>query len=224
MHGAGEAFSSDARFACNGRLGYSSRAYCGGSMSLRIRALRIVATTPSGQFGVDLSFAQGLNVLRAGNSAGKSTCLNAIIYALGLEGMWGSSRRVPLPHALTQQLEYDGRQVPILESSVLLEVENATDEVLTLGRSIKGERERNLVTVWNGKVLTGQHSPAEPSSDYYVRESGAAVLPSGLHHMLANFVGWALPSVDLGPVCRQFCARVRRLLTLVPFVGSSALE
>jgi hypothetical protein len=164
-------------------------------MSLRIRALRIVANTLAGPFGVELRFSQGLNVIRAGNSAGKSTCLNAIIYALGLEGMWGASRRVPLPHALTQQLEYDGRNVAVVDSSVLLEIENAANEVLTLSRVIKGERAKNLVTVREGKQITEAASLSGPSQDYYVRESGAAVLPSGLHSMLAAFVGWELPTV-----------------------------
>ena len=42
-----------------------------------------------GLYGTDIAFAPGLNVIRAPNTSGKSTCIQAIIYALGLEGMLG---------------------------------------------------------------------------------------------------------------------------------------
>ena len=57
---------------------------------------------------MDLAFADGLNVLRADNSSGKSTVLQSIIYALGLEGMLSARRDIPLPHSMTDYVEVDG--------------------------------------------------------------------------------------------------------------------
>ncbi len=73
-----------------------------------------------------LPFAPGLVVLRADNSSGKSTCLQGIVYALGLEGMLSASRAIPLPHVATSSLtdEADGRELGVLESYVMLEFEN----------------------------------------------------------------------------------------------------
>ena len=55
-------------------------------MTLRIRHLRLRAETASGTFGADIPFALGLNVLWADNTKGKSTCLQGLLYALGLDG------------------------------------------------------------------------------------------------------------------------------------------
>ena len=43
--------------------------------------------TSSGPFGADIPFSTGLNVLWADNTKGKSTSLQGLLYALGLERM-----------------------------------------------------------------------------------------------------------------------------------------
>jgi len=70
-------------------------------MRLRLRHFELRALTADGPFGVSLSLAPGLVVVRGDNSSGKSTCLQGIVYALGLEGMLSPSRVVPLPHVAT---------------------------------------------------------------------------------------------------------------------------
>ncbi len=64
-------------------------------MKLRLRQFELRAITGAGPFGVSLPFSPGLVVLRADNSSGKSTCLQGIVYALGLERMLSASRAVP---------------------------------------------------------------------------------------------------------------------------------
>jgi len=109
--------------------------------------------------------------------------------------MLSASYEVPLQYALTERLEYRGREVPVVESEVLLEIENSNGAVLTLRRRIRGARsDTKLVTVWNGPALS---APGEyEERDYYVRMEGAAQRPLGLHYMLANFLGWDLPTVN----------------------------
>src|SRR5260370_41484888 len=101
-------------------------------MSLKVRHLTIRVQTADGLYGVSIPFQDGLCVLRAPNSSGKSTCLQAIVYALGLEGMLSAAHQVPLPRAVTDALTIDRAEVPVLESSVLLEIENGSAETLTI--------------------------------------------------------------------------------------------
>ncbi|BDG10793.1 hypothetical protein [Anaeromyxobacter paludicola] len=163
-------------------------------MSLHLRHLRLRATTPDGVFGTDISFTPGLFILRADNTSGKSTCLQAIIYALGLEGMWGPKHDVPLPHAMTAKVSDGHSEHPVIESEVLLEIENGRGEVLTVKRPVKSITSLNLISTWNAPLLTVPGSSGA-QTDYFVREKGAAVRGVGFHHMLARFIGWTLPSV-----------------------------
>ncbi len=162
---------------------------------MRLRQLALRIKTAEGLFGVTIPFEPGLVVLRADNSTGKSTCIQSVIYALGIEGMLSASQEVPLQYALTEKLDYQGREVRVIESEVLLEVENSAGAVLTLRRPIRDARSNTrLVTVSSGPALS---TPGDyEKRDYYVRMEGAAQRPLGLHHMLANFLGWQLPTVS----------------------------
>ena len=179
----------------------SSRPGCGdrfGSVvTLRLRALRMVVVTARGSFGRNLRFPDGLTVLRAPNSAGKSSSFNAVIYALGLEGMLNAGRGIPLPHAFTDYIEHAGERLDVLASDVFLEIENGAGERLTIQRSVKGERDTRLVTAWHGSALEGiLTAPAGPAQHYYVRDPGATTSAVGFHTLLLSFVGWVLPSVS----------------------------
>jgi hypothetical protein len=145
-------------------------------------------------FGVNLAFPDGLFVLQADNSFGKSTCMQAVLYALGLEGMLGPSHEVPLPHVAKDYLEYEGRNISVLESEVLLEVANDKDDRLTLQRQVVGEKDRHLITVWYGAALT-QPDQQFRSGSFFVRERGSATREAGFHFQLAKFIGWQIPEV-----------------------------
>ena len=82
----------------------------------------------------------GLTVISAENTRGKSTLVQAIIFALGLEKMLSPRREVPLPRVMTVELQetVGGPDIPVLASQVLLEVENGKGDVITLQRSAKG--------------------------------------------------------------------------------------
>ena len=56
-------------------------------MTLCLRHLRLRAMTPAGLYGTDIPFKPGLNVIWADNTKGKSTCMQGMLYALGLERM-----------------------------------------------------------------------------------------------------------------------------------------
>jgi len=163
-------------------------------MSLRIRQLHLRVQTGEGLFGTRIAFGNGLVLLQAENTMGKSTCVQAIIYALGLEKMLGPSNAIPLPHVMTSYLEDGQRELPVLESEVLLEIENHKCEFLTIQRTVVGGRDPRLVSTWEGAQLT-EPAGSFVQRDYYVRDVGSAVNEAGFLRKLADFIGWELPTV-----------------------------
>jgi prefoldin subunit 5 len=161
---------------------------------LRLRRLELRVQTTGPECGFDIDFGPGLNILRADNSSGKSTCLQAIIYALGLEGMLSASREVPLPHAMTHVVDVLGTEYSVRSSHVSLEIENGDGQILTIRRAVKGEQiDTRLIETWSGPALTsfGQW----PQRDFFVRLPGAAQREAGFQHRLAEFLGWRMPSI-----------------------------
>ena len=164
-------------------------------MTLRLRHLRLRAETSSGPFGADIPFSTGLNVLWADNTKGKSTCLQGLLYALGLERMLSPRREIPLTYVMTSHLEEDdksGVHHAILELSVSVELENAAGKIITVRRAVKSTGDTRLVTVFQGPQLTNSTGQYE-QRDYFVLDPGAAQREAGFHRYLAEFMGWQLP-------------------------------
>jgi hypothetical protein len=165
---------------------------------LRLRALALRVAADSGQFGADLRFGAGLNVLRADNSSGKSTCIMAILYGLGLEGMISASHQPPLPPVMTSELfGVDGRASSVLESQVMLEIENANGDPLTVQRWVRHSQYRpNLIRAWRERLLSDGVRDDVASTDYFVRQQGAATNVRGFHTFLASFIDFELPVIS----------------------------
>jgi hypothetical protein len=166
-------------------------------IALRLRKLELVVVTGDGPFGTSVEFSAGLNVVRAENSSGKSTLMQSILYGLGMEGVLGPGKRIPLTPSVLETLETeDGSLLPVLESQVLLEVENGRGDVMTVQRWIKHATIRGeLISVWAGAKLTDPSSDA-PRSEFYVGYPGSAQREAGFHSRLAEFIGWDLPQVQ----------------------------
>ncbi|MBI3223475.1 MAG: AAA family ATPase [Mycolicibacterium cosmeticum] len=163
--------------------------------SLKLIAARLMIDTANGgQFGHTFTFQDGLNVIRGDNTSGKSTTLQAIIYALGVEGMLGASHHVPLPHSMTEKLAFGPEEFDVVESYVELEIANKGGDVVTVRRYVKHPSvNTKLIAVTLGPAIT---APASyESRDFFVRRAGAAQREAGFHHFLADFIGWNLPNV-----------------------------
>jgi hypothetical protein len=166
-------------------------------VTVRFRHVRLRVTTTAGQFGADIPLRQGLNVIWAPNTTGKSTCLQGILYALGLERMLSPRREIPLTYVMTSHLsdpKTGGQQQKVVESSVWVELENGAGDVISVRRGVVTTVDPKLVSVFNGPLLTepsGRHS----QRDYFVRDPGAAQREAGFHHFFADFLGWSLPTV-----------------------------
>ncbi|WP_434721372.1 hypothetical protein [Mesorhizobium sp. RIZ17] len=164
-------------------------------MTLRFQRLRLRAVTSDGLYGADVPFSPGLTVLWADNTKGKSTCLQGMLYALGLERMLSPRREIPLPHAMTTYLNTDDeKRVEVLESSVSLEIANGSGQVITVNRAVKASTDTRLVSVDFGTALSGDGA-ALRRQNFFVLDPGAAQREDGFHHFLEGFIGWRLPQV-----------------------------
>lgn len=158
-------------------------------LGLTIEKLEIEVNTTDGKFSCELPFRRGLNVIRADNSSGKSTCINAIAYGLGLEEILGPSRKRPFPKSLYEEIYHTkGEQKPyyVSTSLVRLRVTNQKGSTAKLTREIKGN-DRKIAIVEAGN-----------SKDYFLGSAGkvgSAKSERGFHFWLADFLGWHLPTV-----------------------------
>jgi len=164
---------------------------------IHICTLKLRSITDSTIFGVDLDFTSGLNIVQANNTSGKSTCLQAIIYVLGLERSLSANLSVPLPFAMRERIQEskEHEYQEVLQSYVEIEIENDRDQKLRIRRAIVGDADTKLISTWSmeGKERGGQ--VREEQRDFFVHDPGSATRESGFHHYLAGFLGWELPMV-----------------------------
>lgn len=163
---------------------------------ISINHIRLRSITAAHTFCADIPLTNGLNIIQADNTSGKSTCLQAIIYGLGLERSLGSSLEVPLPHAMRERIQMvkNGSYEDVIQSYVMLEVKNDVGEVVTIRRDIVGGNERKLVQTWPGRTIDGRHEGSD-QKDFFLHDAGSAVRADGFHAYLSRFTGWELPNV-----------------------------
>jgi len=152
--------------------------------------------TAEGPFGVSIPFENGLTVLSAPNTSGKSTCAMAILYGLGLEGMLGPSHVPPFPAAMLDKLIHDDKQHEVVSSQVRLEIENDQGEFVTLQRMVLAadSNTRQLIRTELGRAIT--QAREYDRRDFYVRTAGSATTELGFHAFLSKFAGYDLPMVN----------------------------
>lgn len=164
-------------------------------MSLRLVDVRLDVLTTGGRLGYTAAFSDGLNVLAAPNSYGKSTLFQAIVFALGLEGMLTRSHALPLGPIMTTVADLPDRtRAAVVESSVTLTCASPTGGYLRARRFARSsDVESRLVQTWSAADEAGLDTAARV--DTYVWMGGAAVQELGFHRLLADFMGWHLPQV-----------------------------
>ncbi|MFG1611053.1 hypothetical protein [Actinoplanes sp. NPDC049265] len=179
-------------------------------MSMQISSVALTVVTSDGIAEYRARIGPGFNVLNAANSWGKSTLLQAIVYALGLEGSQSASRRSPLGPAMTTVVETSVGRYAVVESYVTLTVVNGAGQYLKVRRwGLSPDVKRDLLQVWRADTeLALDHAS---QVDMFVRESGSTTSRAGFHRLLAEFLGWTLPLVP------NFSGGVTRLYLEVLF-------
>lgn len=163
-------------------------------VAIYISEVKIAVATVDGIAEYGTRFNDGLNVLNAPNSWGKSTLMQAVMYALGLEGSQTASRRSPLGPAMTTVVETVSGRRAVIESYVTLTLRNSGGSYLRVRRwGYNEDVKRDLLQVWQAdrEELLDESSRV----DMFVRESGSTTSKVGFHRLLADFVGWTLPMV-----------------------------
>ncbi len=158
-------------------------------LGLTLLHMEITANTNGGVFLANILFSNGLNVIRAENSSGKSTCVNAIAYGLGLEAILGPGRKRPFPKSLYEVI-YDNKKEEkpyfVSGSSVCLTVRNNKNQEAKISRDILGLENKIKV------IIDGVEK------DYFLGsagEVGSAKSERGFHNWLAEFINWELADV-----------------------------
>jgi len=159
-------------------------------LGLTIEKLVITVNTSGGKFLATIPFEKGLNIIRAENSSGKSTCVNAIAYALGLEAILGPSRKRPFPKSLYDEIydNKDDKKIYFVDSSsVSITINNSVGKSAELIREIEGDDQKVSIKADSA------------SADYFLGTGaghiGSAKSEKGFHYWLVKFIGWKLPDV-----------------------------
>lgn len=166
-------------------------------MKLHINAFRATLSTNKGPYGATVLFDDGLNVIRAENTSGKSALMNGMLYALGLEILVGKRGIEATKPVLWGTGDYEGQIFKVLESFVEIEIGNALGEVVTVRRYVAGDMDSRLIEVVHSAIVTGREEKQhrmEPER-FFVGIEGAAQREGGFHHFLAEFLKLELPRV-----------------------------
>lgn len=164
---------------------------------INIKALKIVVKNGEEKFGKELIFNNNFEIINAENSKGKSTCINSILYGLGLEELLGDRNRKAMKSVLREELIVNGVNYKVDESFLYVEISNGKESI-TIKRYIKHkEIKPELVKVIRSGILTNKIDESEIEYNYmYVHSSGSAQSEIGFHKYLEEFIGWDLPSVN----------------------------
>lgn len=163
-------------------------------MTIQLVTIGLDLNTSQGRAGYATRFGAGLNVLNADNTWGKSTLLQSIVYALGLEGALTTSRRSPMGPAMTQAIDSPLGHATVIESSVTLTIKNDRDQFLRVRRWVVSHIvDSRLVYVWQADTEAGLDSARR--QEMYVRDPGSTVSDVGFHRLLEQYIGWTLPKV-----------------------------
>lgn len=164
-------------------------------MMLNLVNLRIEISTIFKNSIFETNFKNGLNIIHSdGNTAGKSSIISAIYYALGLEEIIGGRGPNVLSSAFKSKIKLDKTEYNVLESKIYLEITNGKENI-TLYRMGKSDtRKHNLVTVIYSPLISIDENDTK-QEDMYVHVQKSATNTKGFHKFLEEFLELKLPLV-----------------------------
>ncbi|WP_116892438.1 ATP-binding protein [Pseudomonas syringae] len=158
-----------------------------------IKAIQIEIQTDSGPFGFFTEFSHNLNIIRGRNSAGKSTIVHAIMYAMGMEELLGAQNENALTYALKDYLEHEGLKYQIQTSRITIEIEN-NGKTITIRRSVREDGlSTKLVRIQESALLT--KGETAPNIYKYIHDANSAQIDEGFFKYLETFLELKLPLV-----------------------------
>jgi hypothetical protein len=182
---------------------------------LTLKGLKINISTNDGIFGQCLLFQKGLNVIRAENTSGKTTIISSIIYALGVEAVLSAKQgNTVLKSVLKEKIYFENKIYNVLESYVLLEIENEKKEIITIKRQIIGSQNPNLISIYFGGLIINENNQFK-KEDFFLNQDGAAQRDKGFHKFLEKFMDIKLPFVPKYNDDKQIPLYIQTLIPLM---------
>lgn len=169
----------------------------GGSMKFRMLRVLILASDNK-NYGYEVEFKSGLNIVRGDNSSGKSTFVNSLLYSLGMEEIVGAKGVASLPYALKSNFEFEDGSKSVVSSTVFVEIENHLGKIVTFKRAIKSPTDNTkLIQVINGPYLTTSVGEVFTTTPTFLHDSGSAQDPErGFFAFFEKFLGLDMPSIS----------------------------
>jgi len=167
---------------------------------MKINKIKIEINTKDGLFGSFFKFGSGLNIIRGNNTSGKSSLFQAIIYCLGFEELLGGRNEKTMQSVLKDQIEYPDNSIhTVIQSYIILEIENKNKEIVSIRRSVtsSSSRKPQLMDVYFGSILDNPEGNFEYKPMYIHDKGGASNINYGFHLFLENFLEINLPDVLL---------------------------
>lgn len=162
-------------------------------IALFIKRIKIAIETTGGPFGFMAEFSRNLNIIRGRNSAGKSTIVHSILYALGMEELIGAQNAEALTYVLKDHVEFDDTKHYVTRSMVIMEMES-NGKTITITRKIKEDGiNPKLVEIQECAALS--KGETAPILYRFLHDGGSAQLREGFYTYLEHFLGLSLPMV-----------------------------
>ena len=145
-------------------------------------------------FGRVLDFASGLNLVVGDNTSGKTTLVECLFYALGMEELIeGKPCDKTLDKAVKSQFLYmepDGNQHEWLVkvSFVRIQLSNTNEETITVKRKIvSDDKQQNKMYVWKSPIM--ENMEHRDCREYYIhnRDDHNTEHNEGFYALLADF-------------------------------------
>lgn len=145
-------------------------------------------------FGKILEFSSGLNLVVGDNTSGKTTLVECMFYALGMEELIEGKQSIrSLDKAVKDQFIYrdtDGNQHEWLvkESFVRVQLSNTNEDKITIKRKIVSEdNQKNKMYVWQSAIMDNMEH--KDCREYYIhnRDDHNTEYNEGFYALLAEF-------------------------------------
>lgn len=162
-----------------------------------INAVKIEAITRLGTYGAFEKFSNGLNIIKANNSSGKSTLIQCILYSLGLEELLGGRNEKAMQSVLKDSIEFENQSIPVIESNIFCEISNGIDTVTIKRAVVSPNKSNKLITIYDGSfLLSNDNKESYNTRQMYVHDAGSAKdVEFGFHMFLEGFLNWNIPNV-----------------------------
>nr|WP_319571252.1 hypothetical protein [uncultured Draconibacterium sp.] len=147
-----------------------------------------VLTSDKTEYGADVPFDTGINVVWGPNSVGKSSIITGIIYGLGLEKSLGIFKLNQNPFKPEFYSKIEGKE--ITKSYLLLEISNGIKNI-TIFRYLKGDK-TNIVAIKDCKIDKYENTK---KFGKYIIEGEGVFSDSGFQNYLYDFLD--MPIVEV---------------------------